>query len=175
MGGSKSLKSLEENAKSCLENSESFPALEKFSELETVFRVWRYPALRTHSSWILHEKNQTFRVRRLEWDRNKDLSFPQNNPTIYGSEATVSTEDARNIINEFRSLALQPFLITPQFGIDGETVGVETKSGYLNCRLSWWGDAPESWSKLSEWLEGTTNYFDSILPQSTAKMNDSKY
>lgn len=175
MGDLEFLKSLEENAKNCLENSESFPALEKFSELETVFRIWRYPSLCIYSSWVLREKNQTFRVRRLEWDRNRDLSFPQTNPTIYGSETIVSTEDARNIINEFRSLALQPFLITSQFGIDGETVGVETKSSYLNCRLSWWGDAPESWGKLSEWLERTTDYFDSLLPQSTAKINDSNY
>ena len=166
---------LEENAKNYLENPGNFPALEKFSELEMVFRIWRYPGLRTHSSWLLREKNQIFRVRRLEWDRYKDLSFPQTNPTIYGSEAMVLTEDARKIINEFRSLVLQPFLITSQFGIDGETIGVETKSDHLKCRLSWWNDAPESWNKLSEWLDRTTTYFDSILPQSTAKMNDSKY
>lgn len=168
------MRSLEEPAIACLERPETYSALEKWSEFETVFRVWRYPALRACSSWLLREEKKAFWVRRLEWDRYKDSAFPQGEPTIYGSETIVSTEDAQIIVEKFRGLSLQPFLNPPQFGIDGETLGVETKSYYLKCRLSWWSRPPESWQSLAAWLEETTDYFDSLLPQSTAKMNEAR-
>ena len=169
------MRSLEEPAIACLERPETYSALEQWSEFETVFRVWRYPALRACSSWLLRESKDSFWIRRLEWDRYKDSAFPQGEPTIYGSEAIVLTEDAQTIIEKFRALSLQPFLNPPQFGIDGETFGVETKSYYLKCRLSWWSRPPESWQSLAVWLEETTDYFDSLLPQSTAKMNEARW
>jgi hypothetical protein len=32
-----------------------------------------------------------------------------------------------------------------------------------------------SWQSLAAWLEETTIYFDNLLPQSTAKMNESQW
>jgi hypothetical protein len=137
------MKSLDEPAIAYLERPETFSALERWSELETVFRVWRYPALRTCSSWLLRESKQAFWVQRLEWD-NKGSAFPKCEPTIYGSDAIVPTNEAQAIVEKFRALSLQPFLNPPQFGIDGVRIGVETNSYYLKCRFSWCNKPPDS-------------------------------
>jgi hypothetical protein len=163
---------LDRRAKLLLDNPEKYPALEAWPVFELVFRIWRYPALTSCSSWLLRENKGIFHVRRLEWDRFKDSRWPRGEPTIYGSESPVPTEEARSIVQRLRAISLPPFVEPRSFGIDGVTFGVEMMSYSMNRRLSWWCDAPEGWEPLAEWLGDTVAAFDALLPESTAKMNE---
>ncbi|HKO45864.1 MAG TPA: hypothetical protein VJU84_21485 [Pyrinomonadaceae bacterium] len=129
----------EQRAISYLEQPETYPGLEAWNEHELLFRVWRYPAFGAYSTWVLREKDGEFRVRRLEWDRSK-LSI--GDPKIYGSESIVPTDRVASIIQRFRAITLPPFSEPSSWGIDGVIFGVESKSHYLNGRLSWWYRPP---------------------------------
>lgn len=176
----------EESAIIYLELPESYSALKNIDDAQIIFRIWRYHSLSVCSSWLLYKLKNKFFVRRLEWDRTKDnLYFGESEPTIYGSETEVSKEQAEIIVKDLQSIKIQPFLIPDLIGIDGITYGIEAKLEHLkneyskkrscSLRFSWWSEPKESWKPLARWLDETSDYFDSLLPTSTAKMIESNF
>jgi hypothetical protein len=173
----------EEMAKTYLELPESYPALKPLDKARIVFRIWRYPSFTSSSSWLLYKIDDSFFVRRIEWDFVKDyLYYLPSEPTIYGSEAEISKEQTEAIIEKLQSLKITAFQTSDLFGCDGTTYGVDIKFEQLHpwqvstknypMRFSWWSRPPEGWQPLADWLEETAIFFDSLLPASTAKMTD---
>lgn len=169
-----------------LESPENYPTLKEMKNAESIFRIWRYHSLSVCSSWLLYKQTEDFFVRRLEWDRTKDnLYFGDSKPTIYGSETEISKEQSEAIIEKLKSTAIQPFLISDLVGIDGTTYGIEAKfenlkSKYLlredfAIKFSWWHKPIENWKPLADWLDETSDIFDSLLPASTAKMIEAEF
>ena len=161
---------LEERAQRLLDFPERFPALEPWPETETVFRLWVQPAFGPYCSWLMRDKKGEFYVRRLEWDRLRD-SWPEGEPTVYGSESPVPAEVAQSTIKKLRAISLCPFVAAPGIGIDGVVSGVEIRSFSVNRTLSWWCQPPDGWQPLADWFTDTVGIFDALLPQSTAKMH----
>ena len=164
---------VEERAISYLEKPETYPSLEPWAEVELVFRVWVYE-IDWYGSWLLRQTKNAFWVRRLQWDRSQDSLTSLGEPGIYGSQAIVPDDLANNMVGQIQRFSVLPFMKPQRFGIDGTIFGVETKSLFLNGRLSWWSEPPESWQPLAAWLKETVNHFDSLLPESTARMSHSE-
>jgi len=161
----------EEQAHLILAHPERYEALGSWNAHDVVFRIWRYPALQHPSSWALGLRSTGHRVRRLEWDKAKDVYWPLGDPTIYGSEAEVPPENAAQIIDELGQLAFPPFVMRNSIGIDGIVYGVETCSFYLSARASWWCEPPPLWAPVAEWFERTVAVFEALLPPSTAQLH----
>lgn len=176
----------EETAIKILESLENYSALKPLFEAQIIFRIWRYHSLSICSSWLLYKLRDEFFVRRLEWDRTKDnLYFGESEPTIYGSESEILSEQVKDIVKQLQSIKIQPFLVSDLIGIDGITYGIEAKlehlkSGYSSEKdfsliFSWWSEPKESWQPLADWLDKTSDYFDSLLPKSTAKITEANF
>lgn len=176
----------EETAIEILDSPENYSALKPLDKAQIVFRIWRYHSLSVCSSWLLYELEKTFFVRRLEWDRTKDnLYFGESEPTIYGSESEILSEQVKSIVDQLQLIRIQPFLVSDLVGIDGITYGIEAKLEHLKSQysrernfspyFSWWSQPKESWQPLADWLGKTSDYFDSILPESTAKMTEANF
>lgn len=176
----------EESAIATLDSPENYSGLKPLNKAQIVFRIWRYHSLSVCSSWLLYKLEKEFYVRRLEWDRTKDnLYFGESEPTIYGSENEILSQQAESIVKQLQSIKIQPFLISDLVGIDGIIYGIEAKLEHLKSQysrernftpyFSWWSKPKESWQPLADWLDKTSEYFDSILTESTAKMTEANF
>lgn len=153
-----------------LELPENFPALPKRTEFEREFLMWRYPSFEANSSWSIFgtDNPDEYFVRRLEFHPRNQYAFPA--PQIFGAEATLPAETARNILSAFDSLRI-PVFCQPQDlgGLDGTICGVQFGNYYQGARIHWWSHYSEVWTPLVQLFDQTLETLDRALPASTLR------
>jgi hypothetical protein len=162
----------EARAQSILLSPETYEALGDWSDWRVVLRIWRFSALSLRTCWALARRNDAFQLRRLQWNPSADVLAPSElaGPTIFGSEATVPSDPAGEILRTLAAVELAPFAQQEGIILDGTEFGVERSGSRLSTRVTWHSASTDSHRQLTDWFERTANYFDRLLPLSTASL-----
>lgn len=164
-------KSREAVAIEMLQNPEKFPSLPKRSEFDRLICLWRIPSFEPHSSWSIYRSrngDEHF-VRRLEHDPHRGLPVNVTDPHVYGAEAILSAEQAREIVELFEALEIPMFRRPAWVGVDGVSYGVRIGNYWQSTTVNWWSSYSHEWQPLHELFEATVCRLDVLLPASTLR------
>lgn len=154
--------------------------------MRALTRHWQKPCVQLfvlhehhpYCSWSVLEEPEAKRhslIRRVRWDwihdnLLRDHIRREDEPTIYGSDALVPSEEFEQFLMKLDAIRIPAFAFSPIFGTHGVTFGVKKTVGGRKAELHWWGPPPPGWQELAAWHTGCVEWLESQLPAHTDRL-----
>ncbi|MEW8209410.1 MAG: hypothetical protein AB2735_03040 [Candidatus Thiodiazotropha taylori] len=159
-------------AVSRLENPENYDGLPKLENDLRRLRIWRYPSFATISSWAVFGLGKNIVVRRLEWDRSTEFPSQTELRQVYGAQSSITENEFNFLMSELAEIEFRPLIEHQAVMCDGTEYGVEVGHGSFSRSISWHHVPSQGWEKLASWHQKAIEKLDSLLPESTCRLNE---
>ncbi len=156
---------IERAALACLAAPETYPGLPPIERSAIILRLFRFEALGLYSVWAVADEMKGSAVRRIIWERPRDVGPGVIEPTIFGSHAPIASSLLEARLRALAAVVLPPFVPVSGIGLDGVHFGIERGSSLRQACLYWWCDPPHEWIGVQEWFDETTAMLEAALPK----------
>lgn len=150
----------EARAQWLLEHPEEYPGLPTHEHVQVLLRIWSFKA-HLLTSWAVLASGAQLFLRRVA------VVF---NDHSYGCESNLDEHVFEKLCAQLSGISVPAFSIEESLVLDGTTYGIEMSRSVANVKLSWVAGGHSGWDELSRWHRRTTELFESMLPESTPKI-----
>ena len=168
---------LEARAAFLLEHPAELPGQEELGRCRCELRLWHHPSFDPYTVWSIYQSRkdeQHSLLNQVVWDRPNDVEQMFNpmeglkqgfhtTPTLRAQTVKILREGVKSRMAELERISLPAFVQNHPFGLDGETFGIASGTGFVNAQVSWWEEGPTEWQELVNWFHDTTRYFSAYL------------
>lgn len=136
--------------------SYKYPGLERREVKDLLLVLWKMDTLGDSSTWSIYRADETHFLRKIKLQNKNPYHLMA--PDTFGSERTISNENAFNFIGSLpkSSLALDE---SKRLVIDGVKCGIISS----NMNIDWWYQASQTFTHFDNWFAETLQKFDSMF------------
>jgi hypothetical protein len=157
---------LQARAERALEHPKELEPRETVRRYGSLWRLWHGPSVGPLTTWTVLLPGRKVpagappRVREVTWDRsadNKRLFGPESTglsaqPTLRVRDALLPPEELERLIDEGTRLTVPLLAFSRAVPVDEDLFGLETYEVSPYVRLQWWGEGPQAWRPLLDWV-----------------------